>query len=90
MEEEIKSPRKNHIYTFVDLPRNHKVVRYKWVFKKEITSSVKGKKFKATRVAKFFTQVNMLDYNEIFSLMVKHCSLRILMYIVKWFNLVLD
>jgi len=29
MKEEIKSLRKNHIWMFVDLPRNHKVVRAK-------------------------------------------------------------
>jgi len=27
--------RKNHMWTLVNLPRNQKVVRYKWVFKKK-------------------------------------------------------
>lgn len=31
-----------------------------------------------------------VDYNDIFSLVVKHCSIRILMSIVNQYNLVLE
>jgi len=35
MEEEIESLRKNHTLMLIDLPRNQKVVRCKWLFKKD-------------------------------------------------------
>ena len=41
-------------------------------------------------MAKGFTQVEGIDYNEIFSPVVKHCSVRILMAIVNQFNLELE
>ena len=49
-----------------------------------------GPRYKARLVAKGFTQVKGIDYNEIFSTVVKHCSIRILMAIVNQFNLELE
>ena len=46
-------------------------------------------RFKSRLVAKKFTQVERVDYIEI-SPVVKHYSVRILMYIVNQYNLVLE
>lgn len=45
---------------------------------------MKGPKvrYKARLVAKSFSQRECIDYNEIFSLAVKHCSIRILLSLV--------
>jgi len=51
---------------------------------------VEGQRFKIRLVAKGFTQVEGVDYNEIFSPLVNHCSIRILMSIVNQYNLVLE
>jgi len=44
--------------------------------------SVEGQKLKARLMVKDFIQVDGVDYNEIFSNVVKHCSIRILILIV--------
>ena len=67
------------------------VVECKWIFKKkEGIPGVEGPRYKAGLVAKGFTQAVGIDYNEIFSPVVKHCPIRILMAIVHQFNLELD
>jgi len=43
---------------------------------------VEGQKLKARLMVKDFIQVDGVDYNEIFSNVVKHCSIRILILIV--------
>jgi len=39
---------------------------------------------------KGFTQVERIDYNEIISPLVNHCSIMILMFIVNWYSLALE
>ena len=41
-------------------------------------------------VAKGFTQVEGIDYNEIFSPVVKHCSIRIILGLVNQYDLELE
>ena len=55
----------------------------KWLFKnKEGLTPAEGIKNKAWLVAKGFSQKEGVDYNEIFSLVVRHTSIRVLLVIV--------
>ena len=82
---------KNQTWKLVNLPKHQRVVGCKWIFKKkEGIPGVGGPRYKARLVAKGFTQVEGIDYNEIFSTVVKHCSIRIFMAIVNQFNLELE
>ena len=73
------------------LPKNQRVVGCKWVFKKkEGIPSVKKIRYKARLMAKGFTQVEGINCNEIFSHVVKHYFIRILMAIVNQHDLELQ
>ena len=66
----------------MELPKKKKSISSKWIYRKKEISLSEGAKFKARLLAKGFTQKEEIDYNEIFSLIVKHTLIRILLSIV--------
>ena len=84
MEEEMASLYKNDTWDLVKLPTDRKAIGCKWVFKVKESSSEDGSdiRFKARLVAKGFAQRKGMDYNEIFSPVVRHTSIRVLLAIV--------
>ncbi|CAM8876608.1 unnamed protein product [Rhodiola kirilowii] len=91
MEEEMRSLKKNDTWKLVDRPDGVKLVGCKWVFKfKEGIPGVEKPRYKARLVAKGFTQREGVDFNEIYSPVVKHRSIRIVLSIVAHCNLELE
>ena len=91
MQEEFESLLKNGTWQLVDKPKGCKVVGCKWVFKKKLgIPHVEPERFKARLVAKAYTQREGMDFNEIFSPMVKHTSIRVLLALVSLWNLELE
>ena len=84
MKEEKDSLDKNHTWDIVDRPPRHRVIGCKWIHKlKEGIPGVEEPRYKSRLVAKGFTQVEGVDYNEIFAPVVKHVSIRIILsYVV--------
>ncbi|KAH9291902.1 hypothetical protein KI387_042909 [Taxus chinensis] len=90
MEEEMESLYKNNTWDLVKLPPGRKQVGCKWVFKKKYNADGKIEKYKARLVAKGFSQVEGLDFGEIFSLVAKLHSIRFLLAIVAAFDLEIE
>ncbi|GJV80978.1 retrotransposon protein, putative, ty1-copia subclass [Tanacetum coccineum] len=80
MEEEMNSLKKNHTWELVDQPPGQKLVSCKWLYKiKEGIKGVQKPRYKARLVARGFTQRAGMDYNEVFSHVVRHTSIRVIL-----------
>ena len=67
----------------MSLPKQKKPVRYKWVFKrKKDLSPSEPPRFKARLVAEGFSQICGVDYNDVFSPVVKYSSIQTFFSIV--------
>jgi len=88
MEDEIHSLQKNQTWTLVEQPQGKKIVNCKWVFNKK--DDAEGIRYKARLVAKGYSQVEGVDFNEVFSPVVKHTSIRVLLSLVAMKNYELE
>ncbi|KAG8485681.1 hypothetical protein CXB51_019023 [Gossypium anomalum] len=91
MQEEMESLHKNKTWDLVKLSKGKKTFCCKWVFKnKEGTSKVEEPRYKARLVAKGYSQIPGVDFTDVFSPVVKHSSIRVLLGIVVMHDLELE
>lgn len=64
---------------FVPCPLDWSIVGCKWVYKRKYKIDETFDRYKTRSVTQGFTQVERIDYNETFSLMVKIISLPVLL-----------
>jgi hypothetical protein len=69
------------------LTSGRKFVGSKWLFKKKLNTQGKVEKYKARLVEKSYSQVEEIDFGEIFSFVAKLTSIRFLLSIVVSFDL---
>ena len=72
--EEMNSLWKNDTYELTELPKGRKALTNKWVFKLK-NDDEKLLKYKARLVVKAFGQKQGINFDEIFSPVVKMCSI---------------
>jgi len=85
------SLKKNHTWDLVDRPAKKRVIGCKWVFKRKIgIPGVERPRHKSRLVAKGYSQREGIDFQEIFSPVVKHITIRLMLSAVAHFNLELE
>ena len=81
MDEEMDSLVRNRTWDLVKLPVEKRVLQNKWVYRLKEEDGGK-KKYKDRLVVKGFSQKNGIDFDEIFSLVVKMTSIRTILSLV--------
>ena len=90
-DEEMESLEKNHTWILIDRPEGERTIGCKWIYK--IKPGVPGgenKRYKGRIVAKGYSQIEGIDYHEVFSPVVKHVTIRLLLSMVVHQNLELE
>ena len=91
MMEEMESLKRNDTWQLVDLPRDAQAISSKWVFtKKSLSLEQGGVRYKARLVAKGYSQRKGIDYTEVFSPMVCHTSIRVLLSLIAKYEIELE
>nr|GEW53899.1 retrovirus-related Pol polyprotein from transposon TNT 1-94 [Tanacetum cinerariifolium] len=81
----------NHTEELVKLSKEKRVISCKWLFKvKDGIPEVGSNRYKAWYVVHRFDQREGIDFNEVFSLVVHHTSIRVLLFVVALQDLELE
>jgi len=91
MMEEVSSLHENNTWELSKLPNRKKAIGCKWVYAKK-QRSLKGDTvhYKVRLVAKGYMPREGINYNELFSSIVKHSSIQILLALAAQYKLKLD
>ena len=87
MKSEMHSIQANKTWDLVELPKNRRALPCKWVYRLKETSDSTNPKYKVRLVAKGFRQEYGVDFDEIFSPVVKMRTLRFMLDVVATDNL---
>ncbi|CAL1383495.1 unnamed protein product [Linum trigynum] len=79
MQEEMKSLQENHTYDLVKLPKGKRSLKNKWVYKLKTEETSSKPRFRARLFVKGFNQKKGVDFEEIFSPVVKMSSIRVVL-----------
>ena len=87
----MESLQKNQTWDFVELPEGKQEVGCKWIFKKKSWLSTKEVIFyKARLIAKCYNQKEGMNYNKIFSPVVRQTSIHVLLALVATLEMKLE
>lgn len=79
MNEELEGLTNQGTWTVVDIPPHVNLMKTKWIFKKKRDKNGNVDRYRARLVVKGYTQIYGLDYNQTFSPVVRHSTLRIVL-----------
>ena len=87
MDEEIKAIEKNDTWVLTSLPKDHKAIGVKWVYKTKKNASGEVQRCKARLVAKGYKQRADIDYGELFAPVARLDTIRLVISLAtqhKW------
>ena len=87
MKSEMGSMYENKVWTLIDLPDNRQAIENKWIFKRNTDADSSVTIYKARLVEKGFDKVQIVDYDEIFSLVAMLKSVRIMLAIAAFYEI---
>jgi transposase InsO family protein len=87
MREEIDALKSNGVWKLVDLPKNRKPLKSKWVWKVKYLPCGKIERLKARLVIKGFMQIAGVDFTDTFAPVVRLDSLRVLCAVIALYDL---
>ncbi|KAL4376081.1 hypothetical protein GQ457_02G039440 [Hibiscus cannabinus] len=90
MQEEIEALHKNNTWDLVPLPQGKKLIGNKWVFKIKRNGDDQVERYRARLMVKGYAQKEGIDFNEIFSPVVRLTIVRIVLAMCATFNLHLE
>lgn len=91
MDDEMEFIHDNNTWELIEKPAKVRLINCNWIFKvKEGIKRVISKQFKERLVARRFTQKEGAKFNDVFSHVVKHISIKMLLAMVAKFDLELD
>lgn len=73
---------KNEAWDIIQFLVGGETIGRKWVFKKKLNAEGRVEKYKAQLVAKGYSQVDIIDFNDIFSLIANLTSSRFLLFVI--------
>ena len=86
MDEEMRCLEEHGVYKLVDLPEGRQPIQCRWVFILKRDTDNRPKRYRARLVAKGFSQIQGIDYNETFAPVARHDTLRLLLALAATFD----
>ncbi|KAH9801106.1 hypothetical protein KPL71_000900 [Citrus sinensis] len=90
MQEEIEALHKNKTWELVPLPRGRKAIGNKWVYKVKRDGNDQVERYRARLVVKGYAQKEGIDFNEIFSPVVRLTTVKVVLAMCATFDLHLE
>ena len=90
MDEEMAALQRNQTWDLVPLPKGQKPIGCKWVFKRKMGLDGSIEKYKARLVVQGYSQVEGVDYGEIFSPVAKMTSISFFLSIAATYDLEIE
>ena len=87
MKDEMKSLHDNHTFDLMKLPKGKRALDNRWIYRVKYESNTMSPRYKSRLVVKGFSQRKGVDFNEIFSHVVKMSSIRTVLSMAVTLNL---